>query len=88
MGVTTVTLNLNVPVEGQPTKNTPDAYSLVDTTEKEVDVHVVDFRLPMSQRITDSRLTSVIHEMLLNRRETKWRLKMNLANDQISTYRT
>ena len=57
-GCTTITLNLNVPMVGQPTKDTPDTYSLVDT-EKAVEVHVVDKSLPMSQRIVDSRLTSV-----------------------------
>ena len=44
---------------GQPTRDTPDAYSLVDTTEKAVEMQVVDERLPTSQRIVDSRLTSI-----------------------------
>ena len=59
MGVTTITSNLDVPTVGQPTKNTLDTYSLVDTTEKTVDVHMVDESLLTSQRIIDSRLTSI-----------------------------
>ena len=38
MSMTTVTLNLDVPTVGKPTKDTPDAYSLVYTTEKAVEV--------------------------------------------------
>ena len=51
--MTNVTSNHDVPPVGQPTKNT----SLVDTTEKVVEVQVVDKSLPTSQRIVDSRLT-------------------------------
>ena len=59
MGVTNITLNLSVPTVGQPTENTQDRYSLVDTTEKAVEAQVVDENLPTSQRIVDSRLASV-----------------------------
>ena len=59
MGMTTITSNLNVPTVGQPTEDTPDAYSLVDTTEKAVKVQVVDKSLPTSQINIDSRLDSV-----------------------------
>ena len=42
MGVTTITSNHDVPTVGQPTEDTPDTYSLVDTTKKAVEVQVVD----------------------------------------------
>ena len=58
-GVTNVTSNHDVTTGGQPTENTPDMYSLVDTTEKVVDEQVVDKTLLVSQRNIDSRLTSV-----------------------------
>ena len=58
MGMTTITLNNNVPMVGQPTKDTQDANSLVDTTEKAVEVQVVDKSPPTSQRNIDSRLDS------------------------------
>ena len=53
-GATNITSNHEVPMVGQPTKNTPDTYSLVDTTEKVVEVQVVDKSIPTSQRIVDS----------------------------------
>ena len=59
MGVITVTLNYDVPAIGKPTAESPDMYSLVNTTEKAVDIQVVDENLPMSQRIIDSRPTSI-----------------------------
>ena len=59
MGMTNVTSNHNVPMIEQPTENTPDMYSLVDTTEKVAEVQVVDKSLSTSQRIVDSRLVSV-----------------------------
>ena len=59
MDVTTITLNHKVPMVGQPTTESPDAYSLVNTTDKAVDIQVVYKYLPMSQRIVDSRLTSI-----------------------------
>ena len=59
MGVTTITLNHDVPLVGQPTEETPDPYSLVDTTEKSVELQVVDKSLPVSQRFVDSRLASI-----------------------------
>ena len=57
--LTTVTSNHDVPTVGQPTEETPDAYSLVDTTEKAVEVQVVDENLPVGQTIIDSRLASI-----------------------------
>ena len=59
IGVTNVTSNHNVPTVGKPTDNTPDIYSLVDTTEKVVEEQVVDESLLTSQRIIDSRLASI-----------------------------
>ena len=52
-GVTNVTSHHNVPTVGQPTENTPDTYSLVDTTEKVVEEQVVDKSLLTSQIIID-----------------------------------
>ena len=57
-GATNVTSHHNVPTVGQPTENTPDMYSLVDTTGKVVDEEVVDKTLLVSQRNIDSRPTS------------------------------
>ena len=57
--MTTVTSNHDVATVGQPSEETPNAYSLVDTTEKAVQVQVVDDSLPVSQRIIDSRPASV-----------------------------
>ena len=59
MGVTHVTSNHDVTTVGQPTENTPDTYSLVETTEKVVEEQVVDESLPTSQRIIDLRPASV-----------------------------
>ena len=70
-GVTTITLNLDVPAVGKPTKDTPDTFSLVNTTEKAVEVNVVDKSIPTSQRIIDSRPTNIDPQMLLHLRETK-----------------
>ena len=57
--MTNVTSNHDVPTVGQPTENTPDTYHLVNTTEKVVEMQVVDESLPTSQRIIDSRPASV-----------------------------
>ena len=59
MGVTNVISYHNVTTVGQPTENTPDMYSLVDTTGKVVVEQIVDETLLASQRNIDSRLTSV-----------------------------
>ena len=59
MGVTTITSNHDVPMVGQPTTESPDAYSRVNTTEKAVEIKEVDESLPISQRNIDSRLISV-----------------------------
>ena len=58
-GMTTITSNHDVPAVGQPTTESPDMYSLVNTTEKAVEIQVVDFCLPTSQRKVDSRLMSI-----------------------------
>ena len=80
MGVTTVTLNHNVLMVGQPTENTPDNYSLVDTTEKVVEAQVVDKSLPMSQRIVDSRPTSV------NPQDANAPLRDEARNEEVPCY--
>ena len=54
MGVTTITLNHDVPAVGQPTDDSPGAYSLVNTAEKAVEHHLVDESILMSQRNIDS----------------------------------
>ena len=59
MDVTTVTLHHDVLTVGQPTAESPDAYSLVNTTEKAVEIKEVDESLPISQRNIDSRLMSI-----------------------------
>ena len=59
MGVTNITPNHNVPMVGQSPENTPDTYSLMDTTEKVVEAQVVDKSLPTSQRIVESIPASV-----------------------------
>ena len=58
-GMTNVSSHHNVTAVGQPTEETPDTYSLVDTTEKVVDEQLVDDILLASQKNVDSRLTSV-----------------------------
>ena len=73
--MTTITLNLNVPMVEQPNKNTPDTYSLVNTTEKAVDVHVVDESLSTSQRIIDSRPTSIALQDTVAPQRNKMRIK-------------
>ena len=57
--MTNITSNHDVPMVGQTTENMPDNHSLLDTTEKIVEVQVVDESLPTSQRVVDSRLASV-----------------------------
>ena len=57
--MTTVTSNHDVPVVEQSTDDAPDNYSLVNTTEKAVEVQVVDENLPRSQKNIDPRPTSV-----------------------------
>ena len=53
-----VALNHNVTAVGQPTDQTPDTFSIVDTTEKVVDPEIVDSSLLPGQRNTDKRPTT------------------------------
>ena len=84
----TITLNHNVLTVGQPNNKSPDAYSQVNTTEKAVEIQVVDKSLPMSQRIVDSRLTSVDpwdaiapqRDKMRNNDEPHYWLDMNLQD--------
>ena len=57
MSAIDVTLNHDVTTVRQPTGQTPDKFSIVDTTEKVVDLDIVDSTLLPSQRNTDNRLT-------------------------------
>ena len=47
-----VALNHNAPTVGQPTGQTPNMFSIVDTTEKVVELDIVDNTLLVSQRNT------------------------------------
>ena len=60
---------------GQPTEDTPDTYSLVETTEKVVDAHVVDENLLASQRSIDLKLTNV------SLRKANMTLRNNVHNE-------
>ena len=53
-----VILHHNVTTVGQPTDQTPNTFSIVDTTEKVVDPDIVDSSLLPSQRNTDKRPTT------------------------------
>ena len=87
-GVTTVTSNYNVLAVGQPTSESPDAYSLVNITEKAVDIQVVDKNLPISQRIINTRPTEVdprdanapLRDEVRNDDEPHYWLEMNLQD--------
>ena len=57
--MTAVTSNHDVPMVEQSTDDAPDNYSLVNTTEKAVEVQVVHENLPTSQKNIESRPTSV-----------------------------
>ena len=61
-GVANIKANHNVTTMGQPTENTPNMYSLVDTTEKVVEEQGVDESLPTSQRILNSRPASIYQQ--------------------------
>ena len=52
-----ITLQHDVTAVGQPTDQTPDTFSIVDTTENVIDLDIVDSTLLLSQRNTDNRLT-------------------------------
>ena len=49
--------NHNVTPVGQPTGQTPDTFSIVDMTEKIMELDIVDNTLLVSQRNTDNRPT-------------------------------
>ena len=53
-----VASNHNVTTVGQPTGQTPDTFSIVDTAEKVVDLDIVDSTLLPSQQNTDNRPTT------------------------------
>ena len=57
MSTIDVASNHNVTTVGQPTGQTPDTFSIIDTTEKVIDLDIVDSTLLPSQRNTDNRLT-------------------------------
>ena len=57
MSAIDVTSHHDVTAVGQPTDQTPDIFSIVDTTEKVIDLDVVDSTLLPSQRNTDNRPT-------------------------------
>ena len=80
MGVTTVTSNHDVPTVEQSTDDAPDNYSLVNTTEKAVEVRVVDENLPTSQKNIDSRRTSV------NPKDATAHLEDRMRNNDESHY--
>ena len=50
--------NHNAPTLRKPTGQTPDTFSIVDTTERVVDLEVVDNVLLPHQRNTDKKLTT------------------------------
>ena len=70
---------MTVTTVGQPTENTPDMYSLIDTTEKVVDEKVVDETLLVSQRNIDSRLTSVDLRVANAPPRMRWKMRKNLV---------
>ena len=48
-----VVLNHDVTTVGQPTGQTPNTFSIIDMTEKVVDLDIVDSTLLLSQRNTE-----------------------------------
>ena len=50
-------LNHNAPTVGKPTGQTPDMFSIIDTTEKVMELDIIDNTLLASQRNTDNRPT-------------------------------
>ena len=50
--------NHNAPTVGKPTKQTPDTFSIVDTTEKVIELEVVNNVLLPRQRNTDKEPTT------------------------------
>ena len=57
MSTIDVTSNHDVTPVGKPTGQTPDTFSIVDTTEKVVELDIVDNTLLVSHRNTDNRPT-------------------------------
>ena len=53
-----VASNHNAPTVGKPTEQTPDTFSIVDTTERVVELEVVNNELLPCQRNTDKELTT------------------------------
>ena len=58
MSAIDVTSNHDVTTVGQPTDQTPNTFSIVDTTEKVIDIDIIDNTLLLGQRNTDNRLTT------------------------------
>ena len=57
MSAIDVALNHNVATVGKPTGQTADTFSIVDMTEKVINLDIVDSTLLPSQRNTDNRPT-------------------------------
>ena len=53
-----IALNHDATTVGKPTEQTPNTFSTIDTTEKVVDLDIVDSTLLPSQRNTNNRLTT------------------------------
>ena len=53
-----VASNHDAPTVGKPTEQTPDTFSIVDTTERVVELEVVNNELLPRQRNTDKELTT------------------------------
>ena len=57
MSAINITLHHDVTTEGKPTEQTPDMFSIMDTTKKVMDPEIVNSTLLPSQRNTDNRPT-------------------------------
>ena len=53
-----IALNHDAPTVGKPTEQTPNTFSLVDTTERVVELEVVNNKLRPRQRNTDKEPTT------------------------------
>ena len=58
MSAIDVTLHHDVTAVGKPTDQTPNTFSIMDMTEKVIDLDIVDNALLPSQKNTDNRLTT------------------------------
>ena len=56
--VVDVASNHDAPTVGKPTEQTPDTFSIVDTTERVVEIEVVNNELLPRQRNTDKEPTT------------------------------